>query len=129
MVWVLSRDRNEGTNGFFDCGKDMVVTNASLDVNEMWWMLLCRVIHLLGVQRLWVLALVSGALLVYVWVQKNLLLTDRTLRGMWCCVDYMGVVPGGAAVNQVRLGWFTCGSWGIPWPRLVARRNVSRGCG
>ena len=92
MVWVLSRDRNEGTNGFFDCGKDMVATDVSLGVNEMWWMLLCRVIHPLGVQQLWVLAPVSGALLDYAWVQKNLLSTDRTLRGMWCCVDYKGVV-------------------------------------
>ena len=92
MVWVLSRDRNEGTNGFFDCGEDMVATNASLGVNEMWWMLLCRVIHPFGVQRLWVLALVSGALLDYAWVQKNLLSTDRTLRGMWCRADCKGVV-------------------------------------
>ena len=92
MVWVLSRDRNEGTNGFFDCGKNMVATKASLGVNEMWWMLLCRVIHPLGVQRLWVLALVSGALLDYAWVQKNLLSTDRTIRGMWCRADYKGVV-------------------------------------
>ena len=92
MVWVLSRDRNGRTNGFFDCGKDVMATNASLDVNEMWWMLLCRVIHPLGVQRLWVLARFSGALLDYAWVQKNLLSTDRTLRGMWCCVDYKVVV-------------------------------------
>ena len=93
MVWVLSRDRNEGTNGFFNCGKDRMVTKASLGVNELWWMLLlCRVIHPLGVQRLWVLALVSGALLDYAWVQKNLLSTDRTLRGMWCRADHQGVV-------------------------------------
>ena len=92
MVWVLSRDRDEGTNGFFDCGKGMVATNASLGVNEMWWMLLCRVIHPLGVQRLWLLVLVSGAVLDYARVQKNLLLTDRALRGMWCRVDYKGVV-------------------------------------
>ena len=92
MVWVLSRDRNEGTNGFFDCGKDMVATNAALGVNEVWWMLLCRVIHPLGVQRLWVRALFSGALLDYAWVQKNLPSTGKTLGGMWYRADRQGVV-------------------------------------
>ena len=92
MVWVLSRDRDEGTDGFFDCGKDMVATNASLGVNEMWWMLLCRVIHPLGVQRLWLLVLVSGAVLDYARAQKNLLSTDRALRGIWSRVDHKGVV-------------------------------------
>ena len=121
MVWVLSRDRNERTNGFFDGGKDMV--NASLGVNEMWWMLWCRVIHPLGVQRLWVLALVSGALLDYAWVQMNLLLSDRTLRGMWCRADYKGVVRVWLRRIQSgsRLGWVTCYSWWIPWPGLVSR--------
>ena len=92
MVWVLSRDRNEGTNGFFDCGKDMVATNVSLGVNEMWWMLLCRVIHPFGVQWLWVRAPFSGALLDYAWVQKNLPLTGWTLGGMWYRADHQGVV-------------------------------------
>ena len=58
----------------------------------MWWMLLCRVIHPLGVQQLGVLARASGAVLDFVWVQKNLLLTDRTFRGMWCRADQQGVV-------------------------------------
>ena len=111
MVWVLSRDRNEGTNGFFDCGKNVVATtgsghvscsmwvprvgdvlvnvpwqrrmarkNASLGVNEMWWMLLCRVIHPLGAQWLWVLSLVSGALLDYAWV----IFGQQTL---WCLIQ------------------------------------------
>ena len=92
MVWVLSRDRNEGTNGFFYCGKDMVATNVSLGVNEMWWMLLCRVIHPFGVQWLWVRAPFSGALLDYAWVQKNLPLTGWTLGGMWYRAEHQGVV-------------------------------------
>ena len=109
MVWVLSRDGNERTNGFFDCGKNVMVTtgsgrvscsmwaprvgdvlknvqwrlarkSASLGVNERRSMLLCRVIHLLGAQLLWVLSLVSDALLDYAWVfsgQKNL----------WCLIQ------------------------------------------
>ena len=53
----------------------MARKNASLGVNEMWWMLLCRVIYPLGAQWLWVLSFVSGALLDYAWVifgQQNL---------------------------------------------------------
>ena len=53
----------------------LVDRNASLGVNERRWMLLCRVIHLLGAQLLWAMSLVSGALLDYAWVisgQENL---------------------------------------------------------
>ena len=148
MVWVLSRDRNGRTNGFFDCGMDVMATtgsgrvscsmwaprvgdvlknvqwrlvrkNAPLGVNERRWMLLCRIIHLLGALVLWVLSLVSGALLDYsrvipgkknLWcrvqglqaprpskkspdqVQKQLPSTGRRLGGMWCCADHQGVV-------------------------------------
>ena len=58
----------------------MARKNASLGVNEMWWVLLCRVIHPLGAQWLWGLSPVSSALLDYAWVifgQKNL----------WCLIQ------------------------------------------
>ena len=51
-----------------------------LGVNEMWWMLLCRVIYPLGTQWLWVLSFVSGALLDYAWV-----IFDQ--QNLWCPIQ------------------------------------------
>ena len=90
MWWLrLALSAYRAQCGFRDVGvvlmnvpwqQRMARKNASLGVNEMWWVLLCRVIHPLGAQWLWVLSLVSSALLDYAWVifgQKNL----------WCFIQ------------------------------------------
>ena len=81
----------------------MARKNASLGVNEMWWVLLCRVIHPLGAQWLWVLSLVSGALLDYAWVisgKKPVVPYTEVLLEFACARVILAARPAGAKAQH-----------------------------
>ena len=90
MRWLrLALGTYRAQCGFRDVGdvlvnvpwqRRMARKNASLGVNERRWMLLCRVIHPLGVQLLRVLSLVSGALLDHAWVIFG-------QQSLWCLIQ------------------------------------------
>ena len=154
MVWVLSRDGNERTNGFFDCGMNVMATsgygrvscsmwaprvgdvlknvqwrlarkNESLGVNERRWMLLCRVIHLLGAQLLWVLPLVSGALLDYTWVVR--VWQRSTQSGSPWVGDLLPVVDSVAKITVDTRPTGDCRRWRIEVGTLVPGRCLGLG--
>ena len=90
MRWLrLALGTYRAQCGFRDVGdvlvnvpwqRRMARKNASLGVNERRWMLLCRVIHPLGVQLLRVMSLVSSALLDYAWVIFG-------QQSLWCLIQ------------------------------------------